>query len=145
MTTRAFTWMLLLLVGLAIGCGGSGGDASSPDDAAATFSEPLRDQFWVMVAFTDALPTPDIREEPELIKIVIVGFALASQGAASEPLLMVRLHSSDRTHFYLVTKDTFDRFAAGEVTAEAFLDEIRLLSSDAEVQQLRARLAAATG
>ena len=141
---RALAWMVLLLAGVAMGCGSSGGEATNPDDAAAAFSEPLRDQFWVMVAFADELPTPDIREEPELVKIVIVGFALASGQTTGEPLLMVRLHSSDRAHYYLVTKHTFDRFAAGQITAEAFLEELRLLQSDAEVQQLKAQLAAAS-
>ena len=141
--TRAFTWVVLLLASLAAGCTG-GGQPESPDEAATAFSEPQRDQFWVMVAFTDVLPTPDIREEPELIKVVIVGFALASEQAAGAPLLMVRLHSSDRAHFYLITKDAFDRFAAGQISAEAFLEEIRLLQSDAEVQQLKARLVTAT-
>ena len=140
---RLALWTLMLLVALATACGGSNGEASDPEDVAAVFSEPQRDQYWVMLGFTEALQTPDVTEQSELIKIVVVGFALGSNAASGQPLLVVRLHSSDRTYFYIVTKDTFDRFANDQASTEDFLGELRIAKSEGELQELRAKLAAA--
>jgi hypothetical protein len=84
-----------------------------------------------------------VTEEAELIKIIVVGFALASNAASSEPLLVVRLSSGDRTLFYIVTKDTFDKFASDQVSTEDFLSELRIAQSEGELQELKAKLASA--
>ena len=96
-----------------------------------------------MVSFNEALPTADVTEETELIKIIVVGFALASEAATDQPLLVVRLDSSDRSLYYIITKDTFDKFATDQVSTEQFVDEMRIAQSDTELTELKAKLAAA--
>jgi hypothetical protein len=52
---RAIVGTLMLLAALAVGCGGSGEEAASPDEAGEVFTDPQRDQYWVMVSCTETL------------------------------------------------------------------------------------------